>query len=74
MLTLNGKSNAGMLILGVIIFGAIVGLVFSLPVMLLWNGCLVPAITGVNEITWLQAWGLMILVNIFFKLSVSTKD
>ena len=74
MLTLNGKSNAGMLILGVIIFGALVGLVFSLPVMLLWNGCLVPAITGVNEITWLQAWGLMILVNIFFKLSVSTKD
>lgn len=74
MLTLNGKSNAGMLILGAIIFGALVGLVFSLPVMLLWNGCLVPAITGVNDITWLQAWGLMILVNIFFKLSVSTKD
>jgi hypothetical protein len=74
MLNLNGKSNAGMLIIGVIIFGAIVGLVFSFPVMLLWNGCLVPAITGINEITWLQAWGLMVLVNIFFKLSVSTKD
>jgi len=74
MLNLNGKSNAGMLIVGVIIFGAIVGLVFSFPVMLLWNGCLVPAITGINEITWLQAWGLMVLVNIFFKLSVSTKD
>jgi hypothetical protein len=74
MLNLNGKSNAGMLIVGVIIFGAIVGLVFSFPVMLLWNGCLVPAITGINEISWLQAWGLMVLVNIFFKLSVSTKD
>jgi hypothetical protein len=74
MLTLNGKSNAGMMILGVIIFGALVGLVFSFPVMLLWNGCLVPAVTGINEISWLQAWGLMILVNIFFKLSVSSKD
>jgi hypothetical protein len=74
MFTFNGKSNAGTLIVGAIIFGAIVGAVFSLPVMLLWNGCLVPAITGVNEISWLQAWGLMILVNIFFKLSVSTKD
>ena len=30
-----------------------VGLLFSLPVMLLWNGCLVGAINGVNEITWL---------------------
>jgi hypothetical protein len=74
MLTLNGKSNAGMMILGVIIFGALVGLVFSFPVMLLWNGCLVPAITGINEISWLQAWGLIILVNIFLKLSISTKD
>lgn len=74
MFTLNGKSNAGALIVGAIIFGAIVGAVFSFPVMLLWNGCLVPAINGVNEISWLQAWGLMILVNIFFKLSVSSKD
>ena len=74
MLTLNGKSNAGMMILGVIIFGTLVGLVFSFPVMLLWNGCLVPAITGINEISWLQAWGLIILVNIFLKLSISTKD
>lgn len=74
MFTLNGKSNAGGLIIFAIAFGVLVGLVFSLPVMWLWNGCLVPAITGVNEITWLQAWGLMVLINLFFKLSISTKD
>jgi hypothetical protein len=74
MFTLNGKSNAGVLIIFAIAFGVLVGLVFSLPVMWLWNGCLVPAITGVNEITWLQAWGLMVLINLFFKLSISTKD
>ena len=74
MLTLNGRPSAVGVIAGVVLFGAIVGAVFSFPVMLLWNGCLVPAITGVKEISWLQAWGLMILVNIFFKLSVSTKD
>jgi hypothetical protein len=74
MFTLNGKSNAGALIIFAIAFGVVVGLVFSLPVMWLWNGCLVPAISGVNEITWLQAWGLMVLINLFFKLSISTKD
>ena len=74
MFTLNGKANAGGIIIGLLIFIVIIGLIFSFPVMLLWNGCLVPAITGVNEISWLQAWGLMVLVNIFFKLSVSTKD
>lgn len=51
----------------------IFGLIFSFPVMLLWNGCLVGAITGVNEITWLQAWGIMILCGFLFKSSVSSK-
>ena len=49
------------------------GLLFSLPVMLLWNGCLVGAISGVNEITWLQAWGLMVLSGLLFKSSVDKK-
>ncbi len=46
----------------------IVGLtaLFSYFVMLLWNGCLVPAV-GVNEISWLQAWGIAILCSILFK-------
>ena len=33
----------------------------SWPVMMLWNECLVGAIDGVKEVTWLQAWGLNIL-------------
>ncbi len=54
----------------------IVGLVLSFPVMLLWNGCLVGAITGVNEISWLQAWGILVLFGLLFKsgdTSVSKK-
>jgi hypothetical protein len=47
------------------------GLLFSLPVMLLWNGCLVDAVAGVKEITWLQAWGLNVLFGILFKTTVS---
>lgn len=43
------------------------GLLLSLPIWLLWNSCLVPAIEGVREITWLQAWGLNILCTGLFK-------
>lgn len=41
---------------------AVIGLALSFPTMLLWNGALVPAVTFAKPITWLQAWGLMILV------------
>jgi len=51
------------------------GLLFSLPVMWLWNGCLVGAVSGVSEISWLQAWGILILCGLLFKeTSVSKKD
>ena len=43
------------------------GMLLSLPVMWLWNACLVPAIPGVAEIGWLQAWGILILCGILFK-------
>lgn len=45
----------------------------SWPVMMLWNGCLVDAVTGVKEVTWLQAWGLNLLVGIMFKTNVEAK-
>jgi hypothetical protein len=50
------------------------GLLLSLPIWLLWNSCLVPAVDGVHEITWLQAWGLNILCTGLFKgAEVKTK-
>jgi hypothetical protein len=58
------------MVVGIVV---VLGLLFSYPVMLLWNGCLVPAIDGVKEIGLLQAWGLMILFGILFKSSVSKK-
>lgn len=39
----------------------------SVFVWLLWNGCLVDAVDGVQEITWLQSWGIMILAGLLFK-------
>ena len=45
----------------------------SWPVMMLWNGCLVGAVSGVNEIGWLQAWGISTLCGILFKANVTNK-
>ena len=46
----------------------IVGLSFLLswPVYMLWNGCLVDAIAGVKQVTWLQAWGITVLCSLLF--------
>jgi hypothetical protein len=47
---------------------------WSWPVYMLWNGCLVDAVTGVREVTWLQAWGLTVLCSFLFKPTSITKD
>lgn len=48
----------------------IAGLLFSFPVMWLWNGCLVGLVTGITPITsvW-KAWGILVLCGILFKSS-----
>lgn len=56
---------------GLIVF---FGLLFSLPVMLLWNIALVPAIPGLAEIGWLQAWGILILCGFLFKPTITNKS
>lgn len=63
----------GLVIVAFALF-VILGLLLSIPVMLLWNLCLVPAIPGVMEIGWLQAWGLMILCGFLFKPITSSKS
>lgn len=50
----------------------ILSFVLSWPVMALWNGCLVDAVSGVKEITWLQGWGISILCGCLFKSSSSS--
>ncbi len=60
--------------IGLIAIALLLSFLLAWPVMMLWNGCLVPAVEGVKEIGWLQAWGLQFLVNMLFKLSVTKKD
>jgi hypothetical protein len=57
-----------------IAFFVFLSFLFSLPVYLLWNGCLVDAVTVVKEITWLQAWGISFLTGLLFKPNIVNKD
>lgn len=61
-------------VIGLAIAIVVVGLLFSLPIMWLWNACLVAAIPGVKEIGWLQAWGINILCGMLFKGTSGSKD
>ena len=61
-------------VLGGIVFLIFLSFLLSVPVYFLWNGCLVGAINGVNEVTWLQAWGLNILAGFLFKTTINKKD
>jgi hypothetical protein len=57
-----------------ILISVIAGVILSYPVMLLWNDSLVPAVPGVKEISWLQAWGILILCNLLFKGTSTTQS
>lgn len=57
-------------IVGLVAIIVILGLVLSLPIWILWNSCLVGAIDGVREITWLQAWGINVLFAGLFKANI----
>lgn len=61
-------------VVGGIVFLAFLSFILSWPVYMLWNGCLVGAVNGVNEVTWLQAWGINFLFGILFRSTVSKKD
>ena len=60
-------------IIGAIVFLVFLSFLLSWPVYMLWNNCLVGAVDGVNQVTWLQAWGINFLFGILFKPSITTK-
>ena len=58
------KILAVIFIIAVAVF---VSFLMSWPVYMLWNGCLVGAVSGVNEIDWTTAWGITLLCGMLFK-------
>jgi len=59
--------------IGAILFAVVLSFLLSWPVMVLWNECLVPAAQGINEVTWLQAWGLSALSGFLFNRTTTVK-
>mgnify|MGYP000909510825 CR=1 FL=1 len=56
-------------ILGFLFILALYAVITALPIMLLWNYCLIPAIPGIKSITFLQAFGLKILFSLLIHVS-----
>jgi hypothetical protein len=52
----------------------VLGILMAWPVQILWNGCLIQAVDGLNPITFWQALGINILCSILFKNSSSSKN
>jgi hypothetical protein len=57
---------------GFVVLAVAAGFLLSYPLMLLWNGCLVPAVPVLNEVEWIQMWGILVLFGFLFK-SISSK-
>lgn len=58
------------LIVGAFVVSFALMLLLAYPVMLLWNGCLVPAVPAIGEISFLQTVGLMLLFRLMFDTKV----
>lgn len=66
-------SDSLTVIVGYLFILFVISLVLALPVMLLWDW-LMPILFGLPPITWLQAWGLMLLCSFLFKSHSTKKD
>lgn len=49
-------------VFGTILLIVVISFLVSYPMMLLWNSCLVPAFPGMVEVSWLQMWGISLLI------------
>ena len=48
-----------------VILSCLVGILYAIPVMLIWDNTIVEIFPGVKPISIFQSWGIVILVNIF---------
>jgi len=65
-----GKLEVVLAALGVL---AVTAVVLAWPTQLLWNGCLVGAVDGINPIGFWQALGLNFLFGILIKPNSNSK-
>jgi len=61
-------------IVGALGFIVLLSFLLSWPIMMLWNGCLVGAVDGVHTVTWLQAWGLTVMIHSLVRATATSKE
>lgn len=59
--------------LGIIGAVIVITIILAWPVQVLWNSSLVPAVDGINPITFWQALGINLLMTILFKSTNTPK-
>ena len=60
------------LFFGSIALVALAAIILAWPTQLIWNGCLVPAVNGINEIGFWQALGINFLFSMLFKTTAKS--
>ena len=65
--------ETAIIVVGVVVFVLGISALFAWPVQLLWNGCLVYAVTWAKPIDFLTAWGISILCGILVKPTTTSK-
>ena len=68
-----GKMNSFLKFISLLVAMLIIDLLLSFPVMWLWNGALVPALTIAKSIGYWQAFSILILSQILFRTHSSNK-
>jgi hypothetical protein len=58
------KTDALIKIIALLITLILLSLLLSYPAMLLWNSCIVPAIPVLVPVSWLQMFGIQVLLSI----------
>jgi hypothetical protein len=56
-----------MVILLLVMFSIFLSFILSYPMMLIWNHSLVPAVSGLHEVSWSQMFMISILTSLVFK-------
>lgn len=53
------KLIGALMIVGIAV---VLSALFAIPMMFLWNLCLVPAVTVLKEVSWMQMWGILLFL------------
>lgn len=69
-----GNDNTFLGCLLIVVLHLVLPLVFALPIKWLWNW-LMPTLFNLPIITWIQSWGLSLLLSLLFpKVNVNNKQ